>query len=307
MQQVIQCATTPKDSSNPKLCLGGTFINKWWFLPIIMAIYVPLVWVRKIEKFAKTHVFADIMIFATLVACITYATIHDVRNNGFTTEGFKAFNPALWPDAIGFSVYAFEGIGIILPVYEITANKQDYPRILTYVVFFICFIYLFFGEYELFSYGGYTATNTEGLIEPLIIDSLPPQQVFVWFIKVMFCFNLVFSYPLVIYPANMVLESYLFGDWPSSSKEMWCKNLTRTIIVFASCLVAIWGWDNMDKFLSVVGALTCTPISFTLPSLFHYVKCAKTQKEKLIDIASIVLSLFVMVFCTYWIFATWNS
>lgn len=103
------------------------------------------------------------MIFTTLVACITYATIHDTRNHGFTTEGFNAINKNLWPDAIGFSVYAFEGIGIILPVYEITANKKDYHRILTYVVYFICFIYVGFGEFELFSYGGITATNPDGL------------------------------------------------------------------------------------------------------------------------------------------------
>jgi amino acid permease len=104
----------------------------------------------------------------------------------------------------------------------------------------------------------------------------------------------------------MVLESYLFEGWKPSYKEMWCKNLTRTIVVTLSCLAAIWGWDNMDKFLSVVGALTCTPIALLLPSFFHYVKCAKTQKDKMVDLASIVMAVFVMVFCTYWIFATWN-
>ena len=165
---------------------------------------------------------------------------------------------------------------MILPILEVTENRNDYFKVLTGVVFFICILYISFSEFTLFSYGGYTDSNVNGLQDPLIIDSLPPQQVLVWIIKVMFCFNLVFSYPLIIHPANNVLESYLFGTWPKSRQRMLCKNLTRTIVVFISCVVAISVWDNLDKFLSVVGALTCTPIAFTLPSLFHYKICAKT-------------------------------
>ena len=49
-----------------------------------MVIYVPLVLVRKIEKFASTHLFGDIMIFITLVAIITYSSIHVSESGGFT-------------------------------------------------------------------------------------------------------------------------------------------------------------------------------------------------------------------------------
>lgn len=305
MQQVIQCATSVQPRT--AACEGGVTIDKWWFLPICMIIYVPLVLVRKIEKFAGTHLFADIMIFITLVAIITYATVHVENVGHFTTLGFAAINPTLWPNAIGFSVYAFEGIGVILPIMEVTANKDQYFKVLSIVVFVICFFYIAFSEYTLFAYGGYAPDNPDGLSQPLIIDSLPPQQVIVWVIKLLFSFNLVFSYPLIIHPANNVLESYLFGTWPKSKKRMWSKNLTRTIIVFVSCVIAIAVWENLDKFLSLVGALTCTPIAFTLPAMFHYRASAKTKLAKNIDLISIVLSLAIMVFCTYSTIATWNA
>jgi hypothetical protein len=80
----------------------------------------------------------------------------------------------LWPDAIGFAVYAFEGIGVILPIMEVTEDKENYFKILTAVVVFICILYITFSEFTLFSYGGYTPSNPDGLNQPLIIDSLPP-------------------------------------------------------------------------------------------------------------------------------------
>jgi proton-coupled amino acid transporter len=152
MQQVIQCMTS--DTPRTPTCDGGVIINKWWFLPICMIIYVPLVLVRKIEKFAGTHLFADIMIFLTLVAIVTYASVHVSNVGHFTTEGFFALNTQTWPDAIGFSVYAFEGIGVILPIMEVTVNKEEYFKILSMVVFAICLLYISFSEFTLFAYGG---------------------------------------------------------------------------------------------------------------------------------------------------------
>jgi len=86
-----------------------------------MCIYTPLVYVRKIEVFAATHLFGDIMIIITVVVLCIYAGI-DVGKDGWKTEGIPALNTTLWPDAIGFSVYTFEGIGVILPIMDITEN-----------------------------------------------------------------------------------------------------------------------------------------------------------------------------------------
>jgi len=40
-----------------------------------MAIYVPLVMVRRIEVFAVTHLFGDLMIFVTLIIVCSYAGV----------------------------------------------------------------------------------------------------------------------------------------------------------------------------------------------------------------------------------------
>ena len=55
-----------------------------------------------------------------------------------------------------------------------------------------------------------------------------------------------------------------------------CKNLTRSLIVAASCVVSLLIYNKLDKFLSITGSMSCTPIAFTLPAVFHYKACAKT-------------------------------
>jgi hypothetical protein len=89
------------------------------------------------ERFAPVYITGDILLLLTLLSIITYASIHVERNNGFTTKGFDAVNFSLWPDAIGFSVYAFEGIGIILPIMEMSENKNQYFTLLAMIVGFV--------------------------------------------------------------------------------------------------------------------------------------------------------------------------
>ena len=132
-----------------------------------------------------------------------------------------AFNSALWAVSIGFAVYSFEGIGIVLPVKEICAVPAQYEKILLAVILCVTLLYSFFGEFMIFAYGENpnVANSFASTGSPLITDSLPPSNPWVWVVKILFCFNLIFSYPLVIFPANMVIESYLYAGWPKSKKR----------------------------------------------------------------------------------------
>ena len=143
---VIPCLT-----SSDSECIDGYEMNRWAWMPICMLIYVPLVMVRKIEVFASTHVFGDIMIIITIIVIFGYAS-SSLGKNGVQMEGIKPIDN-LWADAIGFSVYSYEGIGVILPIKEVTACKEDYYRLLCITVGLIAFLYIFFGEYTMLAWG----------------------------------------------------------------------------------------------------------------------------------------------------------
>ena len=59
----------------------------------------------------------------------------------------------MWYDAIGFSVYTYEGIGVILPIREVTANKKIYFRLLCITITSIAIGYVIFGEFTALAWG----------------------------------------------------------------------------------------------------------------------------------------------------------
>ena len=209
-------------------------------MPICLAIYVPLVMVRKIEVFAATHVFGDVMIFITIVIIIGYASA-SLSNNGPKFDDISPVGP-LWADSIGFAAYTYEGIGVVLPIREVTADKKNYYKLLCITVTLIACLYIFIGEYTAVAWGNNTVFKTQ----PLITTSLPEKSVVTYIVKILFSLNLIFSYPLVIHPANLVVESWFFGSWEKSRKRQMCKNLSRTIIVALSCVVALVIYDKLD-------------------------------------------------------------
>lgn len=150
-----------------------------------------------------------------------------MKKTGNRLDTIYAVNPVTWPTCIGFSVYAYEGIGMILPVQDVTAKPENYGKIMCSVLAFTCALYVFFGNYCCIAWGSFLDT-------PLITDQLSegdiPQWIG-WVVKILFSFNLLFSFPLIIYPTVMINENYLFDGWDKTKKRQWLKNLNRTLIV----------------------------------------------------------------------------
>ena len=93
----------------------------------------------------------------------------------------------------------------------------------------------------------------------------------------MYCLNLVFSYPLTIYPTNKIIESFLFVRMKEvTTKRKWLKNLSRTVVAFLGCYFSILFKDVLDDFLGVTGAVLGISIILIIPTLCHYKICAKT-------------------------------
>ena len=206
-------------------------------------------------------------------------------------QSVPKFNPDSYSDAIGFSVYAYEGIGLIMPVRDVVKYPETYWKIVYAVILTVLLTYICFGQFCVFAWGSDMKT-------PLISDQLPDGFIS-YTIKLLFSLNLVFSYPLQLYPVNIIVDNVFFLGWKKTPRRQLAKNTSRSITVALTIIATILLGDKLDKFLSILGALSCTPIAFIFPALFHHKASANTTTQKNKDKAIVVLGLCIMVYCTY--------
>ena len=181
----------------------------------------PLTFVRRIEKFAFTYIFADLLILITAIVIIVYSSLH-IKDKGWG-ENIEMFNTSTWLTMIGSAVYSYEGIGVVIPLLEVTEKPEQFPKILLFVLMTVMILYTGFGEFNYCAYGGQ-------LEDPLITTYLD-QGVLVWIIKIFFSINIIFTYTLMIFPANIIIEGYVYRNMEKSFKRQMLKNLTRSIMV----------------------------------------------------------------------------
>ena len=75
------------------------------------------------------------------------------------------------------------------------------------------------------------------------------------------------------------------------------KNVTRTILVLITVVFTLSLGKKIDKFLSLLGAVACTPIAFTLPAAFHLKAVAESPGQKAADWIVILFSIAAGTFC----------
>lgn len=202
---------------------------------------------------------------------------------------------------IGFSVYVYEGIGVVMPIMATCNCPDKFPKLLIAAVAFLTFVYIVFAEICYYTFG-------EHLTAPIVMSMMPESNIIIMIVKILYCLNLTLGYPLCIYPTNVILESYVFKSLKKDSAlKNNLKNISRSMVVAAAVVLAVVLAEKLDKFLSILGALLCAPIAFTVPALCHFVVLAKTPKEKLIDISIIAISFVLLVVCTIQGIESWNT
>ncbi|PON82747.1 Amino acid transporter, transmembrane domain containing protein [Trema orientale] len=152
---------------------------------------------------------------------------------------------------LGVAVYAFEGIGMVLPLESEAKDRDKFGRVLGLCMAFIAFLYGSFGVLGYFAFGEETRD---------IITTNFGQGVVSTLVRLGLCVNLFFTLPLMMNPVYEVVERRFCG----SSYCLW----VRWGLVLGVSLVALFV-PNFADFLSLVGSSVCVVLGFVLPALFH--------------------------------------
>ena len=93
-------------------------------------------------------------------------------------------------------------------------------------------IYIIFGTIGSLTWG-------KGKIEAYSTEMMPADNVAVIIMKFLFACNLIFSYPLTIYPANEIFGQWFCSCARKGNVRYYLKNLQRTIVVVLTVVISI--------------------------------------------------------------------
>ncbi|RUS34947.1 transmembrane amino acid transporter protein-domain-containing protein [Jimgerdemannia flammicorona] len=283
---------------------GAVVIPSKTLLLIQALLLTPLVLIRNIARLSFTALLSDVLITFGLAVLVYY----DVRklllppssssNDPYPTS-YQTLTPGpdiVWtinmtyyPVFIGTAVYSFEGIGLIIPIRDAMLHPDQFPLVLAGVMTLVALVLCLIGGLGYIAYGS--------AVQTIALSNLPPESL-VSAIRCLYAFAIILSGPLTLFPATRIVEQAVFGhrtgkhDW----RVKWQKNLLRIAVVAACMVVAYLGASDLDKFISLIGSVCCTPLSFIFPALFHLKAVARTRVERIADVALCVFGVIVMIF-----------
>ncbi|OQS04577.1 vacuolar amino acid transporter [Thraustotheca clavata] len=282
---------------NEVLAYFGCDISVGALILLQTVIYIPLSWIRYISYFSVSNLIADAFILygvAYILGC-SFSSLAEVG-----PKPVEYFNPKDYSIFIGTAVFTFEGIGLVIPTQASLskeAQKHFIPLILATVAGLFCF-YCFFASVN------YVAIGEN--IEPLVVSSLARNG---WTISVQAGYSIaqLLSYPLFLFPAVKIIEDMLLLPRRSSGLKAQ-KNLVRALIVIMTVMVAYFGQDRLDLFVSIVGAFCCVPLSFIYPPLFYLKLFPDTSFfSKFLDTSVVLIGIVTFIFVTWSNIQKWQS
>eukprot|EP00164_Ancoracysta_twista_P002919 GFYU01003886.1.p1 GENE.GFYU01003886.1~~GFYU01003886.1.p1 ORF type:complete len:546 (-),score=116.20 GFYU01003886.1:168-1805(-) len=261
-------------------------------------VFVPLTWIRRLKYLALPSLLADVFVVYSLAAMYGYS-IKRMSESGVDATVHYNVEIGSLPLALGASIYAFEGIGLILPIEEAMkeSEKHKFPWILGACMLIVTFMYESFALVNYLAYGADT--------KDVIFLNLPGHNDMVVSVQISYCIAVIFTFPLMLFPAVQIIERKMFQPGKSTTRRKWLKNGERAAVVLLLCAVSIVGVDSFDKFVSIIGSFCGVPLGFIYPALFHYKMVAKTQFQRASDLVVVGFGVIIMILVTAMSILSW--
>ncbi|RWW14272.1 hypothetical protein GW17_00021971 [Ensete ventricosum] len=204
--------------------------------------------IQTLTLLAPLSIFADVVNIGAMGVVIA----EDVSIMLSSPPPLNAFSgPSVLLYGIGVAVYAFEGVGMVIPLEAEAADKPKFGRTLALSMAFIALLYGLFGVL------GYAAFGEE--TRDIITTNLGVGALSL-LIQLGLCINLFFTFPVMMNPVFEVAERWVCG-------KRYCWWLRWAVVVAVSLVATLV--PNFADFLSLVGSSVCVVLGFVLPALFH--------------------------------------
>ncbi|XP_015928320.1 proton-coupled amino acid transporter 1 isoform X3 [Parasteatoda tepidariorum] len=270
------------------------------YMAIVLPLMVLFNFIRSLKNLSPASGVANILQIAGLVMVFYFLLQGSHSGNLYPyTAPLKKL-----PLYFGTAMYAFEGIGVVLPLENAMATPDDFGGlngVLNTGMVIVACLYTGVGFYGYLKYGNN--------VKPSITFSLPKVPVSE-VIRLMFALAIFLSYALQLYVPLSIIWPFLKRKFQieerfSPREQNIFEYALRTLLVFITFLMAI-AIPNLDLLISLVGALASSSLALIFPPIIELVtvwnnNMSRKQLTLIIikDAAIITFGIFGCVIGTY--------
>lgn len=266
-------------------------------IAVQLVLLIPFALIRDISKLGPAALLADIFIMIGL-SYIYYFDISHLAHHGIH-KTVKLFNPAHYTLTVGSAIFAFEGIGLILPIQSSMAQPEKFSALLYLVMLIMTIVLTSIGALSYATFGN--ATMTE------VISNFPQSDPLVNAVQLLYSLAVLIGTPVQLFPAVRILEARIFGHLSGKrdAATKWRKNAFRAAVVAFCAVVSVIGAADLDRFVALIGSLACVPLVYIYPAWLHYKGVAASPGSKIGDGLMMGVGLVAMVYTTVVTVSQW--
>ncbi|XP_051870776.1 proton-coupled amino acid transporter 1 [Pristis pectinata] len=257
IKQVVDAANiTSNDCSlNISTIEYGSMDNRLYMLSFLPFIIL-LVFIQNLKYLAPLSMLANLAMLVSLI--LIY--IHLFANISHTTDLTKVGDWKSFAMFFGTAIFAFEGIGVVLPLENQMQRPHKFPAILYSAMSFVTLLYVSIGIL------GYTCFGDE--IKGSVTLNLPPCWLY-QSVKILYSFGIFITYAVQFFVAAEILVP-LAAVRVSERWKLWVNLAIRTALVILTCLLAIL-IPRLEIVISLVGSVSSSTLALIIPPLLEII------------------------------------
>ena len=250
-------------------------IDPIWFVLMVTILMIPVCFSTKLKNFSIIASLGNIFILITL-SSVLYFAFAEIQRDPKELKYFGEWQSTL--KFMGTSVFAFEGIGLVVPLAQTLENSPSFTHIMYLTTSFILAMYMLLGLVTSIGFGDD--------VKPIIFENLMGEQIVACLIFFYNC-SVLATIPLTVYPVFELVDEF----WTLKVNE---TRLLKVVILSTLCGSSYVFYAHLDILVALLGSFCCIPLGIIIPGLLGY-KVDKSWTNLIVVVCGTVLVFMSLV------------